>query len=346
MRKVAIITGITGQDGSYLSELLLKKDYHVVGLVRRSSVNTYERIKHIENDKNLMIVESDLTDPSSINFLVNRYKPDEIYNLAAQSHVATSFTQPITTFQINTVGVLNLLEAVRNFSPHTKFYQASTSEMFGSNYTVDVESIASSKIVHFQDEDTGFSPNSPYAIAKLAAHQMVGVYRKSYGLHASCGILFNHESERRGELFVTKKITNYVAKLHQYKKSISGLDASVQNKMYPKLKLGNLDASRDWGYAPDYVEAMWLMLQQDVPDDYVIATGETRSVKDFVVAAFKCIAVNNWEKYVEIDPEFYRPCEVEFLLGNPQKARTKLGWEPKTKFADLVKKMVTNNEKL
>lgn len=345
MRKVALITGITGQDGSYLAELLLKKDYSVVGLVRRSSVNTHERIKHLDVNKNLMVVESDLTDPSSINFLVNRYKPDEIYNLAAQSHVATSFNQPTTTFQIDTIGVVNLLEAIRHFSPHSKFYQASTSEMFGSNVTSYDGTKAEPNGVKYQDEDTEFSPNSPYAVAKLAAHQMVGIYRKSYGLHASCGILFNHESERRGDLFVTKKITNYVNELRRYKASKQSLLDSTENKKYPKLKLGNIDAYRDWGYAPDYVEAMWLMLQQDNADDYVVATGKTHSVKEFLVTAFNVIGITKWEQYVEIDQSLFRPCEVEFLCGNPTKAKKFLGWEPKTGFDGLVHKMV-GHEKL
>jgi GDP-mannose 4,6-dehydratase len=718
MGKVAIITGVTGQDGSYLAEFLCKKDYKVIGLARRSSVNTHERLNKVSDKQNFMLLESDLTDPSSINYIVNRYKPDEVYNLAAQSHVQTSFSQPVTTFSINTVGVLNFLDAIKTFSPHTKFYQASTSEMFGSNFSAKLQH--DGKEYKYQDENTQFAPNSPYAVAKLAAHQLVGLYRKSYDVYGACGILFNHEcfkydmpimikvnnrieirsieetalhylenielnkdiyvwsnntwvkiktiswfhnkdkkligintrngviftshdhkfisennqnivaetiqcgdrllhgkfpsevgasdvslqeaellgmlagdgakhqftnkdkvilnkfdrlwvsvtggrtqyypsvsgftgeevgrlnlhggswwlkkfqiysstldtfghqykqipiqilnsntnvmeafltgynlcdglkantckykfknfktnspilaqgllylisvvtgqrfnitieqsfahrkqqiyysinllsdregvlekyhkvskllssglsqrgiyaitgisrkliskikngyiptnihhlelpsnevkkivinesydglffdietennmlnvgigtmvvhnSERRGENFVTRKITKYVGDLHTYKKSKDGLkgvflyDSPIE---YPKLKLGNLDAYRDWGYAPDYVEAMWMMLQYNKPDDFIIGTGEAHSVREFVEQSFKVIGIKDWEKYVEIDPQFYRPCEVEFLCGNSRKAKEKLGWSAKTNFESLVRKMV------
>lgn len=348
-RKVAIITGVNGQDGSYLAELLLEKQYSVIGLVRRSSVNTHERINHVINKEGFMLLEADITDPSSVNAIVNRYKPDEIYNLAAQSHVKTSFDQPNFTFQVNTMGVLNILEAVRHFSPHTRFYQASTSEMFGSNFTFDSylnsfyekdgKLCADTKQNKYQDENTNFSPNSPYAVAKVAAHNLVDLYRRSYGLHASCGILFNHESERRGENFVTRKITKYIGKLAHHRRSIKGL----AGESYPVLGLGNLDAVRDWGHAQDYVEAMYLMLQQPKADDYVICTGKGHSVRDFLDAAFKSIGITDWSKYVEIDPQFYRPCEVEFLQGRCNKAKKALGWEPKITFEQLVQRMVQHD---
>ncbi len=346
-RKVAIITGVNGQDGSYLAELLLEKQYSVIGLVRRSSVNTHERINHVINKEGFMLLEADITDPSSVNAIVNRYKPDEIYNLAAQSHVKTSFDQPNFTFNVNTLGVLNILEAVRHFSPHTRFYQASTSEMFGSNFTKAIKDYPCTdkprELLKWQDEATAFSPNSPYAVSKVAAHNLVDLYRRSYGTHASAGILFNHESERRGENFVTRKITKYVGELDKYRKKLSGFigiltDAKVPD--YPTLKLGNLDAVRDWGHAKDYVEAMYLMLQQQKPDDYVICTGKGRSVRDFLDAAFKSIGITDWSKYVEIDPQFYRPCEVEFLQGKCDKAKNVLGWEPKITFEQLVERMV------
>lgn len=343
--KTAIITGITGQDGSYLSEFLLNKGYAVIGLVRRSSTNTLERVRHLEDNPQFTIVESDLTDPISINTIVKQYQPDEFYNLAAQSHVGTSFKQPVYTFEVNALGVLYILEAIRHSSPHTRFYQASTSEMFGSNY--DYGDVGYGDVERkFQTEDTVFAPNSPYAVAKVAAHHLVRQYRVSYELYASCGILFNHESERRGEKFVTRKITKYVAGLHKYRNTLHGLKIDDN---YPKLRLGNLDAMRDWGYAPDYVEGMWLMLQQDVPGDYVLATGETHSIRDFLSAAFNHIGINDWTKYVEVDPEFYRPADVEFLLGRSHKAEHQLGWKPKTTFNGLVNKMVDYdiaNEKL
>ncbi len=343
--KVAIVTGVTGQDGSFLSEFLLKKDYKVIGFVRRSSTNTHERLKDVLDTKGFMLVDGDLTDSSSIYHLVNRYKPDELYNLAAQSHVGASFKQPEITFDVNAKGVLHVLEAIRQFSPHTKFYQASTSELFGSNYSTtgggypggsDVKVVE----VRYQDEKTKFAPNSPYAIAKLAAHRLVGIYRKSYGLYASCGILFNHESERRGENFVTRKITQYVASLDHYRKSLKGIANTLEGKKYPTLKLGNLDSWRDWGYAPDYVEAMWMILQRKKPNDFVIATGETHSIRDFLDAAFFHIDIDNWQPFVTIDDALFRPCEVEYLCGDATKAREELGWRPKTTFKNLVGKMV------
>lgn len=351
MGKLALITGVTGQDGSYLVELLLNKPEYqsVIGIVRRSSTNTHERIVESIKSPKLMLLEADLTDPSSINQIINRYKPDEVYNLAAQSHVKTSFDQPHFTFDVNCNGVLHLLEAIRHFSPHTRFYQANTSEMFGSNYSIRYPASSSDNICNmgvrlekYQDEKTVLSPNSPYAVAKVAAHHLVDLYRRSYNIHASAGILFNHESERRGENFVTRKISKYVGKLIRHKRSLKGLDFETP---YPPLQLGNLDAHRDWGYAPDYVEAMWMMLQQPTPDDYVICTGKAHSIRDFLDAAFGCANIKDWSKYVVINPEFYRPCEVEFLQGDCSKAKNKLGWEPKTDFNQLVTKMVKHDWK-
>jgi len=342
--KTAIITGVTGQDGSYLSELLLLKGYNVIGLKRRTSTNTDERLSSALNHPNFSVLEADLIDPSSINHVISDNKPDEFYNLAAQSHVATSFTQPVYTFQANAVGVLYCLEAIRKYSPNTRFYQASSSEMFGSNFSSN-----RSYTYHgynllpesekYQDESTVLSPNSPYAVSKVAAHQLVQQYRRSYDIFACAGVLFNHESERRGETFVTRKITKYVADLNHYRGSLRALQQESKEN-FPQLRLGNLDAQRDWGYAPDYVQAMYLMMQQDSPDDYVIATEKAHSIKDFLTEAFNHIGIKNWEPYVVIDPEFFRPCDVEFLCGRTKKARDVLGWTPETDFKTLVGKMV------
>ena len=327
MNKVAIVTGVTGQDGSYLSELLLDNGYTVVGLRRRSSSEKgLERIQHLLNNDNFKLVEADITDSGCVNNLIQEYKPSEIYNLAAQSHVGTSFKQPSYTSQVNLQGPINFLEAIRLLSPSTKFYQASTSEMFGKNF----EQMGSTK---YQRETTAFVPQSPYAVAKLAAHEMVRIYRDSYGLFACCGILFNHESERRGENFVTRKITKWIGEFV----------ASGQDEDFPALRLGNLDAHRDWGHAQDYVEAMYMMLQQDEPEDYVIATSETHSVREFLTEAFNEINIPDFEPYVVIDPEFYRPCEVDWLLGHTGKARQQLGWRPKVSFQDLVQRMVRSD---
>jgi len=320
MTKTALITGITGQDGSYLAQHLLQKNYKVVGLYRRSSTNNFERTQHIKNT-NLTLEEFDLTDPSDCYRLVDKYQPHEIYNLAAQSHVGTSFNQPSTTFEINTTGVINLLEAIRNRSPKSRFYQASTSEMFGSNFTIK-------NGIKYQDENTPFLPQSPYAVAKLASHRLIQIYREAYGLYACSGILFNHESPRRGENFVTRKITKYIGRL------VNGLTEPNE-----KLKLGNIDASRDWGHANDYIEAMYLMLQQDAADDFVISTGETHTVRTFLEKAFNMVNLD-WNDHVVIDPSLYRPCEVEFLKGDCSKAKSLLGWNIKINFDDLVKDMV------
>ena len=327
MNKVAIITGATGQDGSYLSELLLDKGYTVVALRRRSSSEKgLERIQHLLNNDNFKLVEADITDSGCVNNLIRDYLPTEVYNLAAQSHVGTSFKQPLYTTQVNIEGPLNFLEAIRLLSPSTRFYQASTSEMFGKNF----ELMGDTK---YQKETTPFVPQSPYAVAKLAAHELVRIYRDSYGLYACCGILFNHESERRGENFVTRKITKWIGEFV----------ASEQDENFPALRLGNLDAHRDWGHAQDYVDAMYLMLQQEEPEDYVIATSETHSVREFLTEAFNEIGIPDFEPYVVIDPEFYRPCEVDWLLGHTGKARDQLGWRPKVSFQELVQRMVRSD---
>lgn len=326
MNKKALIFGVSGQDGSYLAELLLEKGYEVTGVTRRVSVSTTERINHILPKIN--IAEGDITDGFSVNKLISEYEPDEIYNLAAQSHVGTSFKQPSLTWDITAGGVLNILEAIR-YSPRKddiRFYQASSSEMFGKNY----DEIAMKK---YQDENTEFIPQSPYAIAKLAAHHLVRNYREGYGIHGSCGILFNHESERRGENFVTRKITKWIGEFVK----------SERDTEFPNLRLGNLDAKRDWGHAEDYVNAMWLMLQQEKADDYVVATGETYSVRDFLDAAFSRVGIEDWSDLVVIDPRFYRPAEVDHLLGIPIKAEKCLGWERKVSFNDLVHRMVDSD---
>lgn len=320
MNKTAIITGVTGQDGSYLSELLLEKGYKVIACHRRSSTNNLNRIKHLIKNPRYKLTEFDLTDPSGVTQTVHTHQPDEFYNLAAQSHVGTSFKQPTTTFEINTIGVTNILEAIRHYSPHTKLYQASTSEMFGRNFSTEKNG------KKYQDEQTTMLPQSPYGIAKLAAHNMVEIYRSGYGLFACCGILFNHESSRRGENFVTRKITRWLGR-------------HLRKETNEKLKLGNLDAHRDWGHAKDYVRAMWMMLQQETPKDYVIATGETHSVQEFLELAFKGANVSVKDN-VEIDPDLFRPAEVEYLCGDPSLAKTQLGWEPKIDFLGLVKEML------
>lgn len=331
--KTALITGITGQDGSYLAESLLRKNYRVIGLHRRNSTNNFERIKHI-NSEYFILEEFDITDPSDTSRVVEFYKADEFYNLAAQSHVATSFRQPTTTFDINTIGVINILEAIRLRSPSTRFYQASTSEMFGINYEEDFI------FGKFQNESTPFLPQSPYAVSKLSSHRMVGIYREAYKLYACSGILFNHESPRRGENFVTRKITKFIGKL------VNGLIEPNS-----KLGLGNLNASRDWGHAQDYVEAMYLMMNQSNPEDYVVSTGQTYTVSDFLQKAFSHVNLT-YTNHIFIDPELYRPCEVNYLKGDSSKVRQDLGWQPKVTFDDLVIDMVESdilkykNEKL
>ena len=322
--KTAVVFGVTGQDGSYLTDLLLSKDYRVIGVARRSSVDTTERLDENIKNVNFTVIEGDITDGFCVSDIINKYEPEEVYNLAAQSHVGTSFKQPTLTWDVTGGGCLNILEAIR-VSPRVddiRFYQASSSEMFGKNFTLTDDG-------KYQDENTAFMPQSPYAIAKLAAHHLVRNYRDSYGIHASSGILFNHESERRGENFVTRKITKWIGKFV----------ASGKDENFPKLRLGNLQARRDWGHAKDYVRGMWLMLQQEEPDDYVIATGETHSVEEFLEYAFEHAGLGDWNQYVYIDPKFFRPAEVDYLLGNPSKARRKLGWEPEIKFRRLAELM-------
>ena len=326
--KKAIIYGVTGQDGSYLSELLLSKEYTVYGITRRTSVDNTLRINHLSNENNFNLVQGDVTDTSSIYRLLNEVQPDEVYNLAAQSHVGTSFEQPLLTWNVTGQGCLNILEVIRQMENRPRFYQASSSEMFGEQYNLD------NNREKYQDEKTRFAPQSPYAIAKLAGHSAVSLYRRSYDLYACGGILFNHESERRGERFVTRKISRYVADLHW---------ATQTGRSIPKLKLGNLSARRDWGHAEDYVEAMWMMLQQDEPMDFVIATGETYSVEDYLKEAFKCINIIEYMDYTEIDDNLKRPSEVPYLRGIADKAKRRLDWKPKTGFKQLVSRMVQHD---
>ncbi len=327
--KKALITGITGQDGSYLTELLLEKNYQVHGIVRRASLFNRHRIEHLKDNPNLHLHYGDMTDSSNLNRILEKVQPDEIYNLAAQSHVGVSFEVPEYTAEVDAVGTLRFLDAINETGVKTRFYQASTSELYGLVQEVP------------QTEKTPFYPRSPYAVAKLYGYWIVVNYREAFGIHASNGILFNHESPRRGEAFVTRKITLGVA--------------GIKAKKMKTLTLGNLDAKRDWGYAPDYVRMMWMMLQQDKPDDYVVATNEMHSVREFIELSFSFAGIKvEWkgkeekeigidaatgETIVAIDPRFYRPTEVEQLLGNPAKAKEKLGWEPKVKFAELVKIM-------
>lgn len=310
--KKALITGITGQDGSYLAQFLLSKGYKVYGITRRSSTVNYERIREII-DK-IELLQGDLLDQYSLTNAIKDSNPDEVYNLAAQSFVPTSWNQPVLTGEFTALGVTRILESIRQAKPDAKFYQASSSEMFGKVRETP------------QKETTPFYPRSPYGVAKVYGHWITVNYRESYNLFACSGILFNHESPRRGLEFVTRKITNGVAKIHL--------------KKTDHLSLGNLDAKRDWGFAGDYVEAMWMMLQKDKPDDYVVATGVTRSVKEFVKAAFLAVGIKNWEKFVRVDKKLYRPAEVDFLVGDASKARKVLGWKPKVSFESLVKMMV------
>jgi GDPmannose 4,6-dehydratase len=311
MPKTALITGITGQDGSYLAELLLERGYEVHGMVRRSSTEKFDRIEHLR--EKITLHQGDLLDHRSLTDALRASKPDEIYNLAAMSFVAVSWIQPTLTAEFTGVGVTRLLEAMREVCPEARFYQASSSEMFGKVREVP------------QTESTPFYPRSPYGVAKAYGHFITVNYRESYDLHATSGILFNHESPRRGLEFVTRKITWHAA--------------AIKNGVVNELSLGNLDAERDWGYAKDYVEAMYLMLQQDKADDYVIATGKTNTVRECVEVAFDEAGVPDWERYVKIDPQFLRPAEVDQLIGSPAKAKADLGWEPQTTFEELIRLM-------
>ena len=320
MKKVALITGINGQDGSYLAELLLEKGYEVWGILKRNSVAENQTAKIPDKIyKKLNLVYGDMTDIPSLISVIQKCKPDEVYNLAAQSSVSESWVMPEQTSDINGLGVLRMLEAIRESNIETKFYQASTSEMFGKVTETP------------QNENTPFYPRSPYGVAKLYGHWITKNYRESYNMFACSGILFNHESERRGIEFVTRKISDGVAR--------------IKLGLTDHITLGNLDAKRDWGYAPDYVEAMWMMLQQDKPEDYVIATGKTHSIRDFLRVAFTHIGIINWKKYVKQDPRFMRPAEVDVVIGDYTKAKYKLGWKPKVGFENLVKIMVNNDLK-
>jgi GDPmannose 4,6-dehydratase len=310
-KRRALITGVTGQDGSYLAEFLLEQDYDVIGMVRRSSTVNFERIARIQDD--IELVSGDLLDEASLIKVLSDNRPDEVYNLAAQSFVQTSFSQPVLTGETTALGVTRLLDAIRTVDADIRFYQASSSEMFGK--VVEVP----------QRESTPLYPRSPYGVAKVYGHWITVNYRESYNLHASSGMLFNHESPRRGLEFVTRKITHAVARIKH------GMDTS--------LALGNLDSQRDWGFAGDYVRAMWMMLQQDDADDFVIATGETHSVREFCEVAFGHVGLD-YNDFVVIDERFFRPAEVDLLVGDPSKAKTQLGWEPKVGFVDLVRMMV------
>ena len=330
--KKALITGITGQDGSFLAEFLLSKGYEVFGMHRRTSIDVFERLAHLKN--RIHLVDGDMTDTASMVRLLKEIQPDEVYNLAAQSFVAGSWTQPLSTTQITALGVINLLESIRLVCPKARFYQASSSEMFGLVKEMP------------QTETTPFHPRSPYGVAKLYGYWITRNYRESYGIHASNGILFNHESERRGKQFVTRKNTHSVA--------------TIKLGMQECFELGNLNAKRDWGYAGDYVQAMWLILQQDNPDDYVVATHETHTVREFVQAAFEAAGMNitfegqgmeeigkvDGKIVLRVNKKFYRPAEVDVLLGDCTKANQKLGWQPQTKFKDLVRLMFESDYRL
>jgi len=316
MKKRALITGISGQDGGFLAEFLLEKDYEVYGMERRSSTPMRINCSHLE-DK-ITFLNGDLSDQNSLMRCLKESDPDEVYNLASQSFVGESWNTPEQTGDVTGLGVLRMLEAIREYGKSIKFYQASTSEMFG-------------KMEKFANEDTKFHPRSPYGVAKLYAHWITVNYRESYGMFNCCGILFNHESERRGIEFVTRKITDGVARIH----------LGLQDK----IMLGNLDVKRDWGYAPDYVEAMWLMLQQDNPSDYVVATGDIHTLGDFLKYSFKHIGIDDWEKYVGRDERYYRPADVFYLAGNSTKAETELGWKPRTSFDVMVDRMIKNDIK-
>lgn len=312
--KKAFITGITGQDGSYLAEFLLNKNYKVYGLTRRTSTQNFARIKHIIHDENLQLISGDLIDQHSLTTAIKKIQPDEVYNLAAQSFVQASWKQPVLTGEVTGIGVTRMLEAVRLSCPSAKFYQASSSEMFGKVRETP------------QNEQTPFYPRSPYGVAKVYGHWITVNYRESYDIFAASGILFNHESPRRGLEFVTRKIANAVARI------------KLGKKQY--IELGNLDAKRDWGYAKDYVQAMWLMLQQDTPSDYVVATGEAHSVREFLQLACQAAQIDDWQSIVKHNPQFDRPAEVDYLIGDATKAKQDLGWQPSVDFQGLVELMV------
>ena len=374
----AIITGLSGQDGSHLADFLLSQNYEVVGITRRTSTDNTSRISHLKENPSLVIESGDITDYSSIVRILQKHSDAiEFYNLAAQSHVGDSFKQPGLTWDITGKGCLNILQAIVDLSLQDKirFYQASSSEMFGASYD-ESEGVSFNEPERgiqrfkFQNENTKFLPQSPYAISKCAAHYAVRLYREAYGLHGSCGILFNHEGERRGENFVTRKITKWIGEFEKWRAGNPGVvydspqysewekilkfqgekkndlifESVYSYNSFPKLRLGNLDAYRDWGYAGDYVKAMHLMLQQDKPDDYVVCTGETHTIREFLDVAFSFIGISDWSEYVVIDPQFYRPAEVDYLRGDSSKVR-KLGWKPETSFKELVRMMVEHDVK-
>lgn len=315
MKKKALITGILGQDGPYLAKLLLDKDYEVYGLIRRYTNPNFGNTDYLGVTEKINFMTGDMTDENSLNNIIKSIQPDEVYNLAAQSFVGASWDQPKTTTEINAFGPLYLLNAIRNFAPNAKYYQASTSEMFGNSNDNGI-----------QTEETPFHPRSPYAIAKLYGYWITVNYKESYGMYCTNGILFNHESPIRGIEFVTRKITDGVAR--------------IKHDLAKEIRLGNLDSKRDWGFAGDYVEAMWLMMQQDEPDNYILSTGETHSIRDFLDIAFNHVGISDWERYVKIDPRFKRPAELHVLQGKSDKVQKKLGWNPKVNFEGLVKMMM------
>lgn len=330
MQKTILITGITGQCASYLAELYLEKDFKVHGLIRRSSTNTCKRIDHLLKNPNFELLEGNLCDGTGINRTIAEIQPTYCINTAAQSDVRTSFDEPVHTMQVNTIGVLNLLEAIKQNSSHTRFLQMSTSEMFGDS------------LDYPQNEKTVFMPKSAYGVSKLAAHHLVKIYREAYGLFACCAICFNMESSRRGENFVTRKITKYIGNIYSRRFSKGSIDGPLEFSLQEvgKLKLGNLSAQRDWSWCPDVMVGLMLMLEQDDPDDFVFSSGKTHSIREFLDHAFGVINIKDWSNYIEIDPKFYRPIEVNVLCGDASKAKRVLGWEPKVKFEELVKIMV------
>lgn len=347
-----LVFGVTGQDGSYLSELLLNDGYKVVGIARRVSTSNSQRLKEVLRRDSFFLASGDITDQANVIALVQKYKPCHIYNLAAQSHVKVSFEQPALTWNINACGALNILEAIRLIDTSIRYYQASTSEMFGNQFDTDDAG------KNYQTDTTRMNPRSPYAISKLAAHNFTMLYRDSYNIHASTGTLFNHESPRRGENFVTRKITKYIGRFYRHLQELIGPENHkfsllenfcirdhiesliIMERSFPKLELGNLDAFRDWGHAKDYVRAMKMIIESDKPDDYVIATGETHSVREFLDKCFDSIGIKDWSPFVTINPEFFRPSEVPYLRGLPTKAINKLGWKPEISFEELAKEMV------
>ena len=343
--KVAMIFGVTGQDGSYLAELLLESGYKVVGVGRRVSTDNTQRLKEVLNRESFLLASGDITDQANVIALVQAHRPCHIYNLAAQSHVKVSFDQPALTWDVTARGALNILEAIRLTDTSIRYYQASTSEMFGDQFDTDAYG------ANYQNDETRMNPRSPYSVAKLAAHNFTVLYRDSYKIHASSGILFNHESPRRGEMFVTRKITKYIGKFNKvYQELLKnrpvGTEAeSLMERDYPKLELGNLDSFRDWGHAKDYVRAMKMMIEADSADDYIVSTGEAHSVREFLDFAFSAIGITDWGRFVVVNPAFFRPAEVPYLRGLPSKILGKLGWKPKISFQELVEEMVAEDIK-